>query len=112
MAGRPTEEREQDREATPGRVRILQVCAVDYTAFQLLRPLLHACRDAGFDTQFSCADGPGAAALRDEGFVHRPIAIPRGGTAMQYASSVAALTASLRANPADLVHTHTPIGGM
>lgn len=92
-------------------MRILQVCAVDFTAFHLLRPLLHASRDAGFDTEFACADGPWAARLRAEGFAHRAVPITRSVAPYRQLVAIAHLARSLRADPVDLVHTHTPVGG-
>ncbi len=90
---------------------MLQVCAVDFTAFYFLRPLMRGCRDAGWDVEFACADGPFAARLRAEGFHHRPIPISRSVSPLNIAA-IALLAASLRTRPVDVVHTHTPIGGV
>ena len=92
--------------------RILQVCAVDFTAYHLLRPLLLATRDAGYATEFACSDGPGADALRKEGFIHRPLPIVRSGPMYRNVVAVTALATSLHRSPVDIVHTHTPIGGL
>lgn len=51
---------------------MLQVCAVDFTAYHFLRPLFHVARDSGWTVEFACADDPLAARLRDEGFHYRP----------------------------------------
>lgn len=91
--------------------RVLQVCAVDFTAYHLLRPLLLACRDEGWIAEFACADGPGAAALRAEGFRHRRIPVTRSVSLRQIVSVTALLFSLVRART-DLVHTHTPIGGL
>lgn len=92
--------------------RILQVCAVDFTAYHLLAPLLRACRDAGIRTEFACADGPGAAALRAEGFVHRSIPTSRSPSPLHQIRATGALVLSLLRDRPDLVHTHTPVGGL
>lgn len=91
---------------------MLQVCAVDFTAFHLLRPLLHACRDDGWLVEFACADGPWAHRLRDEGFPHRAIAMTRAASPPRQLEAAAQLARSLRRNAPDLVHTHTPVGGL
>lgn len=91
---------------------ILQVCAVDFTAFHLLRPLMHACRGAGWSVEFSCGDGPAAAALREEGFLHRPVPMSRRPSPLRQLRAIFVLAASLRRDPPDLVHTHTPVGGV
>jgi len=46
-------------------MRMLQVCAVDFTAYHLIGPLLRASRRDGWDVEFSSADGPFAAMLRE-----------------------------------------------
>lgn len=92
--------------------RILQVCAVDFTAFHLLGPLLRACREAGFSTEFACADGPGAAALRSEGFIHRAIPITRSASPIHQLRAIGTLAWSLWRDRPDVVHTHTPVGGL
>ena len=96
---------------TRPRPRVLQVCAVDFTAYHLLRPLLIACRDEGWIAEFACAEGPGAAALRAEGFHHREIPVTRSLSPRQ-AIATGVLAASLLRDRPNLVHTHTPIGGL
>lgn len=93
-------------------MRILQVCAVDFTAFYFLRPLMRGSRDAGWDVEFACADGPFAARLRAEGFVHRALPISRSVSPARNLAAAARLAASLRGRTVDLVHTHTPMGGV
>ncbi len=92
-------------------MRILQVCAVDFTAFHLLRPLLVGLREDGFDAEFACADGPWAARLRVEGFRHHAVPITRSVAPYRQLVAVTHLARSLRADPVELVHTHTPVGG-
>jgi len=91
---------------------MLQLCAVDFTAFHLLRPLMLASRADGWEVEFACAEGPGAVALRTEGFRHRAIPFSRATSPTAQFRAVAALVASLQRDSPDLVHTHTPVGGM
>lgn len=93
-------------------MRILQVCAVDFTAYHLLRPLMHGLRHAGWTVEFACADGPGAASLREEGFRHRPVPMSRAASPAAQLRSVAVLATSLHRDPPDVIHTHTPAGGL
>jgi glycosyltransferase involved in cell wall biosynthesis len=93
-------------------MRVLQVCAVDFTAYHLLGPLLRACRDAGWTAEFACSDGPLAAKLRAEGFVHRRIPITRSASPLRLLLAMLRLAASLRRDRPDVVHTHTPVGGL
>lgn len=93
-------------------MRMLQICAVDFTAYHLLGPLLRASRDDGWDVEFACADGPFAARLRHEGFTHRTIPMTRAASPRRQAMATLVLAHSLRASSPDLIHTHTPAGGL
>lgn len=93
-------------------MRILQVCAVDFTAFHLLRPLMLGLRQATWTVEFACADGPGAASLREEGFRHRPVPMSRAASPLAQLRAAIVLAASLRSDPPDVIHTHTPAGGL
>lgn len=93
-------------------MKVVQVCAVDFTAYHLLAPLLRGCRDAGWTALFACADGPLAARLREEGFAHLPVHIPRSISPFQLARATLELADHLRRERPDIVHTHTPVGGI
>ncbi len=93
-------------------MRMLQVCAVDFTAYHLLGPLLRATRADGWSVEFACADGPFAAQLRDEGFVYRRIPMTRAASPHRQALATLALARSLGRDRPDLIHTHTPAGGL
>lgn len=93
-------------------MRMLQVCAVDFTAFHLLRTLMHACRDDGWTVEFSCADGPWVERLEAEGFSFRRIPMTRAISPSRQLYAIAKLAQSLRSDPPDIVHTHTPVGGV
>ena len=41
-------------------VKVLELCAVDFTAYHLLRPLGLALRDAGYEVTFCCSPRGGA----------------------------------------------------
>jgi glycosyltransferase involved in cell wall biosynthesis len=92
--------------------RILQVCAVDFTAYHFLRSLMRGCRGAGWAVDLACADGPFAARLRAEGFHHRRLPISRSVSPLRNLAATMTLAISMRTHPVDLVHTHTPIGGI
>src|ERR671924_348206 len=94
------------------RHRMLQVCAADYTAFYLLRPLFRAARDRGWMVEFACAEGQYTAAMRREGFGFRQIPMTRSAAPHRHARAILALAASLGRDRPDVVHTHTPAGGV
>lgn len=78
----------------------------------MLRPLMRASSADGWTVEFTCADGPFAAALRDEGFHHRGAPMARSASPVRQLWAAASLAVSLRRDPPDLIHTHTPAGGL
>ena len=74
-------------------LKILQLCAVDFTAYHLLRPLGVGLREAGYDVTFCCSPGEGLDLLRDEGFGVEAIPISRNYNVAHHARSFAALVA-------------------
>src|SRR5437870_6832006 len=75
--------------------RMLQVCAVDFTAYHMLRPLMHGARDAGWSVEFACAPGQWAEALSAEGFRFRRIPVSRAVSPPTHLRSIAILGASI-----------------
>src|SRR5437773_12140067 len=92
--------------------RILQVCAVDFTALHFLRPLMEGCRDAGWEVEFACAPGPGVATLERLGFRFRRFDVSRRPSPLVNGRALARLSAALRSDRPAVVHTHTPIAGL
>lgn len=85
---------------------------MDFTVYHFLAPLMRGCRDAGMAVEFACADGPWAAALEAEGFKYRPMPMSRARSAVAQLRAAVAFARSVRADRPDLIHTHTPIGGL
>jgi len=93
-------------------MRILQLCAVDFTAYHLLRPLGRGLREAGYEVTFCCSPGEGLDLLRAEGFGVRAIDISRNYNLFHHGRSLAALVRFLRKERFDIVHAHTPVAGL
>ena len=93
-------------------LKILQLCAVDFTAYHLLRPLGAGLRDAGYSVTFCCSPGEGLDMLRDEGFGAKAIRISRNYNVAHHARSMAALVRFMRSERFDIVHAHTPVAGL
>ena len=53
--------------ALPAPRKIAQVCAVDFTLYHFLVPLVRGMADAGHEVVAACGDGPLAARVRAEG---------------------------------------------
>jgi glycosyltransferase involved in cell wall biosynthesis len=73
---------------------------------------MHACRDDGWKVEFACADGPWVARLKTEGFGYRPVPMTRAISPPRQLHAIVKLARSLGSEPPDLVHTHTPVGGV
>ena len=92
--------------------KVLELCAVDFTAYHLLRPLGIGLRDAGFEVVFCCSPGEGLDLLAEEGFQTRAIPISRDYNVARHARSFAALLALARRERFAIVHAHTPVAGL
>lgn len=93
-------------------MKILQLCAVDFTAYHLLRPLGLALRDSGYEVSFCCSPGEGLDRLEREGFgVHR-IPVSRSYNIFSHIVSLVRLCRLMRRERFDIVHTHTPVAGL
>lgn len=93
-------------------MKILILCAVDFTAYHLLRSLGVGLRDAGHDVTYCCSPGPGLDKLRDEGFGTAPIEIARSYNVLRHARSFTRLLRFMREERFDVVHAHTPVAGL
>jgi len=93
-------------------MKVLILCAVDFTAYHLLRPLGVGLRDAGFHVTFCCSPGPGLDLLRDEGFHTEGIDIARSYNVARHARSFVELVRFMRRERFDVVHAHTPVAGL
>ncbi len=91
------------------RPRILQVCAVDFTARRFLLPLMRAQRAAGFGVELACADGPELAAVEAEGFRCHRVPFRRSYNLPAHARAWRALGRLLARERFTVMHAHTPI---
>jgi glycosyltransferase involved in cell wall biosynthesis len=93
-------------------MKILILCAVDFTAYHLLRSLGVGLREAGHEVTYCCSPGPGLDRLRDEGFATAGIEIARSYNALRHVRSFARLVRFMRDGGFDVVHAHTPVAGL
>lgn len=93
-------------------MKICQLCAVDFTLYHFLLPLMRAQRDAGHEVVGVCARGQLAAKVEAEGFrvIDAPIRRSRNPLALWRAFS--ALRALFAAERFDMVHAHTPVAAL
>jgi glycosyltransferase involved in cell wall biosynthesis len=93
-------------------LRILELCAVDFTAYHLLRPLGDALRRAGHEVHFCCSPGDLLDSLGEEGFSVFPLPIARSYNLTKHLVSLWRLYRFLRRTRFDVIHTHTPVAGL
>jgi glycosyltransferase involved in cell wall biosynthesis len=93
-------------------MRILELCAVDFTLYHFLLPLMRGLRDAGHEVVGACAHDKLVPKIESEGF--RVIAVPirRSANPLALWRSYRAILATLRAEKFDMVHVHTPVAAL
>lgn len=92
--------------------RILQICAVDITAFALLKPMILESVEAGFMVDCACTDTGNFWKMANEKFRVVNIQIERKIRPWSNLQSVWKLYRLMKENQYDLVHVHTPIASV
>lgn len=93
-------------------MKLCQLCAVDFTLYHFLLPLLRGLRAGGHEVVSVCADGPLAAKVRAEGFRVQAIPFVRGFDPRDHAQAFRRVMDLFRRERFDLVHVHTPIASL
>ena len=94
---------------SPGhKLRILEVCGVDFTAANVLAPLMRRLVVEGYAVEFACRLGVGSAKLAKEGFRHWPVLVGRDANPAQHLRGIWELYRLFRHEHFDVVHSHTP----
>lgn len=93
-------------------MKICQICAVDFSLYHMLLPLMKGMRDAGHEVVGVCSDGPLVEKIRAEGFRVETIEIERSLNLLSHTKSFKNLTRFFKNENFDLVHTHTPVASL
>jgi len=93
-------------------MRILQLCAVDFTLYHFLLPLMRGLRAAGHVVTGACAHGNLVARIEAEGFRVIDVPIRRSSSPLALWRSYRAIRSALRAEKFDMVHVHTPVAAL
>ncbi len=93
-------------------MKIAQLCAVDFTLYHFLLPLMRAMRDAGHDVVGIASDGPFMAKIRAEGFRVEPVFIERSFNLLRHSGSARRLKSLFKQERFDIVHVHTPVAAL
>jgi glycosyltransferase involved in cell wall biosynthesis len=93
-------------------LRVLQLCAVDFTVKHFLRPLINFLTNEGFDVTAACSEGPYFQELRREGVRLVSMPIARSMNVLSHTRSTMRLYRYLKKNRFDIIHVHTPIASI
>jgi glycosyltransferase involved in cell wall biosynthesis len=93
-------------------LKVLQLCAVDFTVQNFLLPLIEFLTSHGFDVTTACSPGPYIPSLQARGLNMVGLPISRSMKVWKHFQSTISLYRFLRAHHFDIVHVHTPIAGL
>lgn len=91
------------------RPRILAVCALDVTAWKLLRPWFRALLEAGYEVHIACAKTEWFEQLAADGFHMHDVPIRRRMNPLVHIAPLWALYQLIRRERFELVNAHTPV---
>lgn len=94
------------------KAKILQVCAIDFTVDRLLKPLIVASMEQGYEIHNACADTGMFTDLRAEGLHMIDMPIERKISPMSNLKTIKAFISLLRKEKYDIVHVHTPVAAL
>ena len=87
--------------------KVLQVCAVDFTAKNLLINLMKALKRNGFDVSLACKKGRYYPVFIDNGVKFYDISVARGYNPLKHLVSIIKLVNLIKKEKFDVVHSHT-----
>ncbi|HEY7609240.1 MAG TPA: glycosyltransferase family 4 protein [Alphaproteobacteria bacterium] len=93
-------------------MKIAQLCAVDFTLYHFILPLMRALRAAGHEVVAIASDGPFMAKIRAEGFRVEPVTIERSFNLLRHCGSARRLKVLFNRERFDVVHVHTPVAAL
>jgi glycosyltransferase involved in cell wall biosynthesis len=93
-------------------MKICQLCAVDFTLYHFLLPLMRAQRDSGHEVVGVCARGKLAPLVEAEGFRVIDAPIKRSSNPLALRRAYRALRGIFEAERFDMVHVHTPVAAL
>jgi glycosyltransferase involved in cell wall biosynthesis len=93
-------------------MKICQLCAVDFTLYHFLVPLMMGLEEAGHEVIGVCSDGPYLDKVRALGLTVEPVEIARSFHVVKHIATYRRLLALFRREHFDIVHFHTPVAAL
>lgn len=93
-------------------MKICQLCAVDFTLYHFLLPLMRGIASCGHEVVGVCGDGPLVEDVRNAGFRVETLPISRSFALYHHINSYRAMVGLFRRERFDVVHVHTPIAAL
>lgn len=95
------------------KVKVCQLCAVDFTLQHLLLPLVDGMREQGWSVTAVCADGQYFRELRSRGYDLHEISITRSlFKVSSHLRAISSIYKLCRSEKFDVLHVHTPIAAV
>ena len=89
------------------KIKVLQVCAVDFTAKNLLLPLMLSLLEEGFEVSLACKAGKNYEFIKSQGIEFYDIPVARGYNPFKHLVSIVKLYYLIKRERFDIVHSHT-----
>ncbi len=93
-------------------MKICELCAVDFTLYHFLTPLMMGLEEAGHEVIGVCSDGPYLGKVRALGLTVEPVEIARSFHVVKHIATYRRLLALFRREHFDIVHCHTPVAAL
>lgn len=90
-------------------MKVCQLCAVDFTLYHFLLPLIDGMHGLGWEVTSVCSDGPTIPVLRERGYRIETIEIARSMNPLRNLLSVVSLVRLFQRERFDILHVHTPV---
>ena len=94
------------------KIKLLQLCAVDFTVKNLLLPLIDRLEAENFAVRVACSAGPEKLELKARGYCVQNIEIDRSVSFFSNIRSMAAIFRYLLQERFDIIHVHTPVAAI
>ncbi len=94
------------------KMKICQLCSVDFTLKHFLLPLIDGQLSRGHDVTAVCSDGEYIKGIREDGYKVDAIDIERSMNVIKHLRSIWTLYWYFRRESFDVVHVHTPVAAL